>query len=160
MNAASTDLAVVMGTVQVPMPLHPEPVHPEKVELASGTAVRLTSLPCLKSAAHVVPQSIPAGELVTVPVPVPDLVTLSWWVMAEKSATTEAAAVIVTTQVPVPLQPEPLQPVKVELTSGVAVSVTVVPWVKFAEHVAPQSIPAGELVTVPDPVPVLLTFRE
>ena len=77
-----------------------------------------------------------------------------------KVAVTDLAATIVTTQVPVPLQPEPLQPVKVELTSGVAVSVTVVPCPKVAEHVEPQSMPAGELVTVPDPVPALLTFSE
>jgi len=61
--------------------------------------------------------------------------------------------VIVTLQVPVPVQPPPLQPVKVEPAAGVAVRVTAVPVVNAAEHVVPQEIPAGLLVTVPLPVP-------
>ena len=58
---------------------------------------------------------------------------------------------------PVPEQPPPDQPAKVELEAGVAVSVTELPSVKLAEHEDPQSIPAGELVTEPEPVPDLLT---
>jgi hypothetical protein len=57
----------------------------------------------------------------------------------------------------VPEQPPPLQPVKAEPALGVAVSVTAVALAKAAEHVVPQVIPAGELVTVPLPVPALLT---
>ena len=44
-----------------------------------------------------------------------------------KFADTEVAAVTDTTQVPVPEQPPPDQPVKVEPVVGVAVSVTDVP---------------------------------
>src|SRR5437660_8686622 len=76
-----------------------------------------------------------------------------------KVAVTEVAAFIVTLQVPVPVQPPPLQPVKVEPAPGAAVSVTTVPGVKEAEHVAPQEIPAGLLVTVPLPAPALETVR-
>ena len=54
----------------------------------------------------------------------------------------------------------PLQPVNVEPASGVAVNVTIVPDVNEAEQVAPQSIPAGELVTDPAPVPVFVTVSE
>jgi hypothetical protein len=39
------------------------------------------------------------------------------------------------------------------------VSVTDVPSANAAEQVAPQSIPAGELVTEPEPVPALLTVN-
>ena len=53
----------------------------------------------------------------------------------------------------------PPKPAKVEPASGVAVSVTTVPVAKAAEQVAPQSIPAGLLVTVPVPAPSLLTVR-
>jgi len=56
----------------------------------------------------------------------------------------------------VPVQ-SPDQPAKVEPTAGVAVSVTTVALVKSAEHVAPQLIPAGELVTVPEPEPAFAT---
>ena len=57
------------------------------------------------------------------------------------------------------VQPVPLQPAKVEPDAGVAVRVTTVPLLKFAEQVLPQLMPAGELVTVPLPVPALTTER-
>jgi len=69
-------------------------------------------------------------------------------------AVTEVAAFTVTVQVPVPEQPLPLQPVKVEPAAGTAVKVTAAPFVNEAEHVAPQEMPAGLLVTVPLPAPV------
>src|SRR5260370_8981306 len=64
---------------------------------------------------------------------------------------------MVTAHVPVPEQLPPLQPAKVEPPAGAAVSVTTVPLLYEAEHVAPQLIPAGLEVTVPLPDPVLLT---
>jgi len=57
----------------------------------------------------------------------------------------------------VPVQPPPLQPVNVEPAAGVAVRVMAVPLGNVAEHVVPQEIPAGELVTVPVPAPAVLT---
>ena len=72
---------------------------------------------------------------------------------------TVVAAESVTVQAPVPEQPPPLQPVKVEPAAGVAVNVTAVPLAKLAEQVAPQLIPTGELVTVPLPVPAGVTVR-
>ncbi len=51
----------------------------------------------------------------------------------------------------------PLQPVKVEPGLAAAVSATIPPPGYAAVHVPPQSIPAGVLVTVPRPVPVLST---
>ena len=74
-----------------------------------------------------------------------------------KVAVTVVAAETVTVQAQVPVQPPPLQPLKVEPLAGVAVRVTVLPLVKLTEHVVPQVIPAGELVTVPLPTPALLT---
>jgi len=72
-------------------------------------------------------------------------------------AVTEVAAFTVTVQVPVPEQPPPLQPVKVELAASEAVKETAAPFVNEAEHVAPQEMPAGLLVTVPLPAPVVET---
>ena len=59
----------------------------------------------------------------------------------------------------VPEQPAPLHPAKVDDEVGLAVNVTAVLKAKAAEQVAPQSMPAGELVTMPVPVPPLLTVR-
>ena len=55
----------------------------------------------------------------------------------------------------VPVQP-PDQPVKAEPVAGVAVNVTLVPELKDAEQDAVQLMPAGELVTVPEPVPAFV----
>jgi hypothetical protein len=65
---------------------------------------------------------------------------------------------IVTVQAAVPEQ-SPLQPVKEELGSGVAVKVTTVPPVNGAEQVVPQLILAGLLVTVPLPNPARVTVK-
>jgi hypothetical protein len=93
---------------------------------------------------------MPLGVLETVPGPVPARVTLNG--KEVKVAVTCWLAFIVTTHVePVPLQPPPLQPAKVELPAAVAVSVTCVPMLKLALHCDPQLIPAGLLVTVPFP---------
>jgi len=70
---------------------------------------------------------IPAGVLVTVPTPVPALVTVRANVGRSKVAGTVVAADIVTVQEPVPEQLPPLQPLKVDPVAGVAVSVTAVP---------------------------------
>lgn len=73
---------------------------------------------------------------------------------------TDRAAVIDTVQVLLVPEQDPLQPAKDEPLAAAAVSVTEVPEPKLAEQVEPQLIPAGLLVTVPLPVPVLLTVNK
>jgi hypothetical protein len=66
-----TDCAVVITTVQVVLePLH-APLQPANVDPESALAISVTGVPSANEAEHVVPQSIPAGRLVTTPVPVP-----------------------------------------------------------------------------------------
>jgi hypothetical protein len=75
----------------------------------------------------VVPQLTPDGADVTVPVPVPALVTLSAKVVAVVNvAVTERAAVIDTVHEPVPVHAPP-QPVNDEPPAAAAVSITDVP---------------------------------
>ena len=73
-------------------------------------------------------------------------------------AVTFAAVFMVTTQALVPEQ-APLQPAKDEPTAGEALRVTDAPGVKDCEQVVPQLMPAGLLVTVPEPVPLLVTDK-
>src|SRR5438034_9287516 len=96
---------------------------------------------------------MPGGELVTVPLPVPALVTVSAKLGRLKVAVTVVAAETVTTHDPVPVHPPPLQPLKIEPAAGVAVSVTAVPLAKLAAQVAPQGMPPGAIVTVRVPGP-------
>jgi len=157
-NVAVAEASLVNVTLQVLVPVH-APDQPANVEPALGTAVSVTMAPLAKLALHVAPQSIPAGLLVTVPVPVPALCTVSWKEgggLAVKVAVTAALPVNVTLQAPVPVH-APDHPANVDPPFGTAVSVTMAPLVKLALHVAPQSIPAGLLVTVPVPVPALWT---
>jgi hypothetical protein len=65
-----------MVTLQVDVPLHP-PVHPANVELDAGAAVSVTAAPAEKVATQAVPQLMPAGLLVMLPEPLPELVTAS-----------------------------------------------------------------------------------
>ena len=52
----------------------------------------------------------------------------------------------------------PLQPVKIDPGSGVAVSVTMLEAAKFALHVVGHVIPPGALVTLPVPPPRIMTL--
>src|SRR5882724_3373225 len=157
-KVAVTARAALMVRLQVPVPVQ-LPVQPVKVEPAAGAAVRVTVVPLVKEAEQVAPHEMPAGALVTVPVPFPDFVTERAKVGAVNVAVTLWATLMVTVQVPVPVQPPPLQPVKVEPATGAAVRVTIVPIENEAEQVAPQEMPAGLLVTVPLPLPDLETVN-
>jgi hypothetical protein len=159
LKVALTDFAASMVTLQAPVPLQ-APLQPANVEPESGTAVKLTTVPLAKLAEHVVPQEIPEGVLVTVPVPAPLLATVrvKGPGFAVKFALTDFAASMVTLQAPIPLQ-APLQPANVKPESGTAVKLTTVPLAKSAEQLVPQEIPGGELATVPVPVPLFVTVR-
>ena len=73
---AVTDWAPDVGRVQAPVPVH-APLHPPKEEPAAGVAFNVTCVPAGKVSVQFVPQLIPAGVLVTAPVPAPDRVTVT-----------------------------------------------------------------------------------
>jgi hypothetical protein len=68
-NAAPTVIAVASVTVHGPLPEHP-PDQPVKIEPAAGVAVSVTLVPAVNVAEQPVPQLMPAGALVTAPLPV------------------------------------------------------------------------------------------
>src|SRR5882762_4286523 len=131
-----------MVTVQ---PAEPEqsPDQPANTEPAVGAAVSVTGVLDAKLAAQVAPQLMPTGALVTVPVPPPWTITVSVNITGSKVAMTVVAETGVTIHVPVPVQPPPDQPAKVEPAAAVAVRITGLPEGKLAEHVVPHEIPTG-----------------
>src|SRR6185295_16283100 len=69
------------------------------------------------------------------------------------------AADIVKVHGAVPEQPAPDQPVNVDPAAGVAVRVTIEPAPTSVTQVRPQSTVSGLDVTVPEPLPALVTVR-
>jgi len=156
LNVAVTAFAAVIVTTHDVVPVH-APLQPANVEPADGVAVSDTCVPVAKFATHALGQLMPAGLLVTVPVPVPASVTVRAAVVdALNVAVTASAALIVTTHEAVPVH-APLQPANAEPVEAVGVSVTCVPAAKFAAQVVGQLIPVGALVTVPAPDPASVT---
>ena len=156
-KVAVTDFAAVIDTIQVSVPVQ-APLQPVNDEPTEGAAARVTLVLIAYASEQSTPQLIPGGVLETVPMPVPTLLTVRMKVFRLKVAVTFLDADMVTLQVPVPLQ-APLQPAKVEFHFGLAVKVTTVLAGKSSAQSVPQEIPAGELVTVPLPVPSRLTVR-
>ena len=107
-------------------PLHPPPLQLVNVEPAVGAAVRVTVLPVTKSAAQTVPQEIPLGSLLTVPVPVPALITVRRLVLTAVINRAVTVALPVTVQAPVPEQ-SPLHPANDEPGDAAAFRATDVP---------------------------------
>jgi phage tail protein X len=151
-NVAVTLCAPFIVTTQLPTPLQAPP-QPLKPQPFAGVAVSVTCVAEAKFALHVDGQLIPAGELVTVPLPVTLTDNATF---CTNVAVTDAAAFIVTEHPALPLQAPP-QLLKVQPLAGVAVKVTGVPLANPALHVDGQLMPAGLLVTVP--LPVTLTVR-
>jgi hypothetical protein len=70
LKVAVTVRAAVIVTVQLPVPVH-APLQPANVEPDAALARSVTCVPAVYVLVHVAPHEIPAGELVTVPVPEP-----------------------------------------------------------------------------------------
>jgi hypothetical protein len=156
-NVAVTFRACDIVTVQVPRPLQ-APLQPAKTDPAPAAADRLTDVPDAKVAVQTVLHVIPAGALVTVPVPPPETVTASPTVVSEVNVAVMVVALVgATVHVPVPEQAPPDQPAKTEPADGVAVRTTELPDGKVAEHAVPHVMPAGALVTLPLPAPARTT---
>jgi hypothetical protein len=77
LNVAATVVSAFNVTVHVAAPLQPPPLHAEKVEPEAAAAVRMTLVPATAVSVQALPHEIPAGVLVTVPVPGPFRVTTS-----------------------------------------------------------------------------------
>lgn len=146
LNVAVAVTVPVPDTTHVVPPHDVSPPHPPNVEFVPGVSVSVTLVSAGKFAVHPVVdplvQFIPDGLLVTVPLPVPNSVITSVNVLLLNVAVTLSAALIVIVQLPVPLHCVfPLHPANVLPLPAVAVSVTVLPLLKFPVHVVGQLIP-------------------
>jgi hypothetical protein len=126
------------------------------VDPRSGVALSWIVEPPFSTREQTPPQEMPAA-LETSPLPVPPFVTVSRRGMAWNVTVATLVAVTKTVHCISATASHPLQLPTVEPWSGFAVSTTVESAGKRAEHVGPQLIPDGELVTVPVPVPTLTT---
>ncbi|PQJ95832.1 hypothetical protein CXB77_16750 [Chromatium okenii] len=66
---AVTCLVALIMTTQAPLPVQPAPLQPVNVEPVAGLAVSVTGIPLVKLLLQTLPQLMPAGALVTVPLP-------------------------------------------------------------------------------------------
>jgi hypothetical protein len=153
-----------MLTVQVAPTVLVQPVKLTKVEPASAVAVRVTEVPLSNACVcevQAVPQEIPAGLDVTLPVPLPLFVNARlYWRL--KVTVTLAAAVMLTVQLVPLVLVHPLKLTNREPASAIALSVTDVPLSNGCVcemQAAPQEIPAGVDVTLPVPVPLFVSAR-
>jgi len=71
LKVAVTFASALRVIEQLPVPLH-DPPQPANVDPLVGVGVNIIDVPAAKVAVQVVPQLIPAGELVIVPIPVPE----------------------------------------------------------------------------------------
>ena len=99
------------------------------------------------------PQLIPAGLLVTVPLP--DLTRFNVAVSSLNVAVQDLLAPMVRT--PSEQSESPLHPAKLDPEEGTAVRETIVPKEYACEQSLPQLMPAGLLLTLPLPLPPLVT---
>src|SRR5271165_7566330 len=100
-NCAVTNWLEFRTTSQLPEPEHPSPLQAVKTELTSGAPVSWRGVPVGKLAVQRVPlQVMPAGTLVTVPVPVPIKVTTISSVLEPNMATKESVQVKLFTSCP------------------------------------------------------------
>lgn len=150
-KVALTLRAAPIDTLQASAPVQ-APDQPPKRQPSAGAGVSTTVASTAIAALQVLPQAMPEGDDVTVPVPL--RVTLSVLCVRVKTAPTEVALPTVTLQGPVPLQ-APVQPANTDCADGVAVSVIALPKLRVTEQVLPQLRPVGDETTVPVPVPDL-----
>jgi hypothetical protein len=75
-NVAITLRALVIDTLQAPLPVH-APLQPTNVEPLEAAAISVTEVPLAKLALQIGPQFMPAGDDVAVPSPVPTFVTVT-----------------------------------------------------------------------------------
>ena len=137
--------------VTVPSRQSASPDHAENAEPALGVGINLTIVFWPNSAEQAMPQSMLAGIVVTLPEPFPASAIVRPYAIGLNEALQLRLPVIVT--MPSEQSASPLQPLNCEPADAIGVRVTALPEAKFAEHLLPQSMPAGLETTLPKSLP-------
>src|SRR5258708_4483288 len=150
-KVADTVCAEFMVTTHAAVPEHAPP-HPPNPEPAAGVAVIVTMAPLLKLAEQVLPQLMDPSPLLTVPLPVPCLVTCNVKELTVKLAALVAVpSSVVTVMAPVVAAPGTVVVIVPELltvnVAGPPLNETAVAPVK-AEPVIVTPVPTGPKVGV------------
>src|SRR5262249_33848434 len=124
-NVAVNEVAWSIRIRQEPVPVQ-GPLQPANVEPGAATALSVTKIPNGKSALQLVPQRMPTGSEVTVPLPSPAFVRLSLTLSRSNCALTVCELPRVSWHAPWPMQ-APLQATNREPAAGVAARVTRLP---------------------------------
>ena len=127
MKLAATDFAALMLTVHDEPETVSHPVHPLKNDPGCEVAVSVTTVPVAYVAEHPAPQLIPPGLELTVPRPIPVLVTVSVKLNAVNVGTTDLDAFSVRLHVSLDAESHPLQLSNLDPATGDAVRVIDVP---------------------------------
>jgi hypothetical protein len=135
LKVAVTLLSAFMISSQASAPVQ-APDHPTKAHPSAACAFTATNVPGAKELAQLVPQSIPAGCEVTVPLP--SRVTVR--VGPAKVAVALLASLVVTVHMPVPAH-APDHPAKEDPAAAVAVRVTIAPGWNQVVQVVPAVDP-------------------
>jgi len=140
-----------MVTTHAAVPEHAPP-HPSNLEPAAGVAVSVTMVPLLKLAEQVLPQLMDPSSLLTVPLPVPCLVTCNVKEVTVKPAALVAVpSGVVTVMAPVVAAPGTVVVIVPELltvnVAGTPLNETAVAPVK-AEPVIVTPVPAAPEIGV------------
>lgn len=154
----------LMVKEQVGDELPPEQVTPlqaVKTEPLAGVALSVTVVPETKEAfaeEQLVPQEIPDGVLVTVPLPVPDLMTVSETVGEDevKVAITLLGPLITSEQAALPVQ-SPDHPEKIQPAAAVAVNAAPDPFARPNVQLLVQSAAVGVPLIRTEPFPLTVT---
>ena len=160
--AFTSALFAPAAIVQLPVPLQ-APLQPVKVLPLLAWAIRVTAVVLAKLAEVLLQSTVqlkPVGVLVTLPLPLPSLVSVTRRVLADVAKLAVTLALLVPAaivQLPVPLQAPP-QPAKVLPLLARAVRLMVAVFEKLPDaplqSMAHES-PVGLLVTLPVPIPDL-----
>src|SRR5439155_4853878 len=118
----------------------------------AAIAGSVTTVPLTYGSRQSPPQLMPAGVDVTVPEPASVFAAVSVNVSLNVAVTVRAAF-IATVHVDPLTESHPLHPANADPLDAIAVSVTTVPLTYGSVQSAPQLMPAGLDVTVPEPAP-------